>query len=111
MKPLSDVQTMSAVADLKRGLTWEVKQMSEPFSGFWIGLGCQRQSPTAQVLEEKASQLQCGRTELEREELHQRGRREATHHQNHRTCHGQEEAGVEERDKEEATQPEKTRAS
>jgi hypothetical protein len=34
MKPLAAKKTMSAVADLKRGLTWEVKKVPDSFIGF-----------------------------------------------------------------------------
>jgi hypothetical protein len=68
-KPLAVVQTLSAVADLKRGLTLKVKHVREPFTGFWMGLQKTLDvgwlSPAAEeVLKKIASQLQSCRTQL-----------------------------------------------
>jgi hypothetical protein len=67
-KPLAVVQTLSAVADLKSGLTLKVKHALEPFTGFWMGLRKTLDvgwlSPAAEeVLKKIASQLQ-SRTQL-----------------------------------------------
>jgi hypothetical protein len=63
------VKTLSAVADLERGLTLEVKQASVPFIDFWIGLretlDVGRLSPAVEeMLKKIASQLQSRRMQL-----------------------------------------------